>query len=232
VTAGIEVIATAVPRPEGIDLIAGEGIGRFSRDTPRYKKGEPAISTSSLDCILRSVQEALDMTALAGVQVTLRIPEGAEIGRKTLNPRVGVEDGISVLGTTGLVEPWDDHLGSSVIERIIAAENPVLTTGRIGMRYARLLYPDREVILVGGKIAESLTAAKGDVVLCGLPALILHHINPHLLDGTGFDTVEEFTASPGFGPIVKDTLAGFRKTHPGVRVVLVNRAGEIIGESP
>jgi cobalt-precorrin-5B (C1)-methyltransferase len=100
------------------------------------------------------------------------------------------------------------------------------------MRYARLLYPDREVILIGGKIAEALAAAKGDIVLCGLPALILHHINPHLLDGTGFGTVEEFAASPGFAKKVQDTLAGFTTTHPRVRVVLVNRAGDIIGESP
>ena len=232
VTAGIEFIATAVPRPEGIDLIAGEGIGRFSRNTPRFKKGEPAISPASLDCILRSIQEALEMTALSGVQVTLRIPDGAEIGKKTLNPRVGVEGGISVLGTTGLVEPWDDHLGSSVIERIIAAENPVLTTGRIGMRYAHLLYPDREVILIGGKIAEALAAAKGDVVLCGLPALILHHILPDLLEGTGFGTVEEYAASSGFARIAADALAGFARTQPQVRVVLVNRSGKIIGESP
>jgi cobalt-precorrin-5B (C1)-methyltransferase len=220
-----------MPQEEGIRLIPGEGIGRFSRDTPRYKKGEPAISHAPLDCINRSIVEALVMTGLSGVQVTIKIPAGKEIGKKTLNPRIGVEGGISVLGTTGLVEPWDDHLGSSVIERIIAAENPVLTTGRIGMRYARLLYPDREVILVGGKIAEALAAAKGDIVLCGLPALILRQIKPDLLDGTGFETVEEFAVSPGFGRIVQDTLAEFRKTHPGVRVTLVNRTGEIIGGS-
>jgi cobalt-precorrin-5B (C1)-methyltransferase len=231
-TAGIEFIACAVPQEVGIRLIPGEGIGRFSRDTPRYKKGEPAISRAPLDCINRSIEEALDMTGLSGVQVTLKIPEGEEIGKKTLNPRIGVEGGISVLGTTGLVEPWDDHLGSSVIERIIAAENPVLTTGRIGMRYARLLYPDRDVILVGGKITEALTAAKGDVVLCGLPALILRQIKPDLLNGTGFGTIEEFAVSPEFGRIVQDILAEFRKTHPGVRVTLVNRAGEIIGENP
>jgi cobalt-precorrin-5B (C1)-methyltransferase len=231
-TAGIEFIACAVPRKEGIRLVPGEGIGRFSRDTPRYKKGEPAISPAPLDCINRSIEDALEMTGLSGVQVTLNIPKGKEIGKKTLNPRIGVEGGISVLGTTGLVEPWDDHLGSSVIERIIAAENPVLTTGRIGMRYARLLYPDREVILVGGKIAEALAAVKGDVVLCGLPALILRQIRPDLLDGTGFGTVEEFAVSPGFRRIVQDTLAEFRKTHPRVRVTLVNRAGEIIGKSP
>jgi len=231
VTAGIEFIAKATPCPEGIELITGEGIGRFSRDTPRYKKGEPALSPASLGCILRSVKDALEMTALPGVQVVLSVPAGVEVGKKTLNSRIGVDGGISVLGTTGLVEPWDDHLGSSVIERIIAAENPVLTTGRIGMRYARLLFPDREVVLIGGRIAEALSAAKGDVVLCGLPALILNHLDPHLLDGTGSGTVEEFVATPASASIVRDTLAGFRKTHPGVRVVLVNRAGEIIGDS-
>jgi cobalt-precorrin-5B (C1)-methyltransferase len=231
VTAGIEFIAKAVPGPGGIELISGEGIGRFSRDTPRYRKGDPAISPASLDCILTSIQDALGVTALSGVQVVLSVPAGVEIGQKTLNSRVGVDGGISVLGTTGLVEPWDDHLGSSVIDLIVATENPVLTTGRIGMRYARLLYPDREVILIGGKIAEALAAAKGDVVLFGLPALILNRINPHLLDGTGIGTVEEFVATPASVQIIKDTLAGFRKTHPGVRVVLVNRAGEIIGDS-
>jgi cobalt-precorrin-5B (C1)-methyltransferase len=100
------------------------------------------------------------------------------------------------------------------------------------MRYAHLLYPDREVILIGGKIAEALAAAKGDVVLCGLPALILHHILPDLLEGTGFGTVEEYAASSGFARIAADALAGFARTQPQVRVVLVNRSGKIIGESP
>ena len=113
-------------------------------------------------------------------------PTGATIAQKTLNPRMGVDGGISVLGTTGLVEPWDDHLTESTMERIAAADRPVLTTGRVGLRFSRLLFPDREVILIGGKLKDALDAARGDVILCGLPALILRHINPQILDGTGY----------------------------------------------
>jgi cobalt-precorrin-5B (C1)-methyltransferase len=137
-----------------------------------------------------------------------------------------------VLGTTGLVEPWDDHLEDSMRERVSTSSNAVLTTGRIGLRYARLLYPDRDIVLVGGKIGEALAAAKGEVILFGLPALILRYINPHILDGTGYDTVEEFAASPAFNLAMNASLREFKKEHPQVRVVLVNRTGAIIGESP
>ena len=232
VTAGVIIVAEATPLPEGIQIQPGEGIGCFIRDTPRYQKGEPAISSASLDCIMRSIEEATEMTRLSGVMVKLHIPKGADIAKKTLNSRVGVEGGISILGTTGLVEPWDDHLEESVCGQVSSAKNPVLTTGRIGLRYARLLYPELEVILVGGKIGEALDAASGAVILCGLPALILRYINPQILDGTGYATVEEFAASPSFRSVMHDTLAVFKKERPKVHVMLVDRKGAVIGESP
>jgi len=232
VTAGLAFAAEAVPGPEGIQLVPGAGIGRFVRDTPRYPKGTPAISSAPLECILAAMQEALDLTGLSGVSVILTVPEGERVAKKTLNPRVGVEGGISILGTTGLVEPWDDHLAESVLERVAGARDPVLTTGRIGLRYARMLFPEREVILVGGKIGEALASAKGDVVLCGLPALVMRYIHPRILEGTGYATVEELAASPAFDRIVPPLLAVWKKTHPRVRVLLVNRDGVIIAESP
>ncbi|MDP3565445.1 MAG: cobalt-precorrin-5B (C(1))-methyltransferase, partial [Methanoregula sp.] len=132
VTAGIHIVAEAISLPSGIRFEPGEGIGRFVRDTPRYRKGEPAISPSSLDCIMRAIQEAKDETGLSGVLVKLHIPDGKEVAGKTLNSRVGVVGGISILGTTGLVEPWDDHLEESVCGRVSSAKNPVITTGRTG----------------------------------------------------------------------------------------------------
>ena len=232
VTAGTEFIAEAVPLKNDIRFLPGEGIGRFSRDTPRFRKGEPAITPAPLDCILTSIQEAIDQQGLFGAQVTLSIPRGLAIAQKTLNPRLGIEGGISVLGTTGLVEPWDDHLEESMRERVSSARKAVLTTGRVGLRYARLLYPDHEVVLVGGKISEALDAARGEVILFGLPALILRHINPRILEGTGYATVEEFSGSPAFLLRMRASLAAFKKGYPRVRVVLVNRDGAIIGESP
>ena len=232
VTAGCEFIAEASPLPEGVRFVPGVGIGRFSRDTPRFRKGEPAISPAPLECILRSIQEAIDHLGLPGVRVKLQIPLGEEIAKKTLNPRVGVEGGLSVLGTTGLVEPWDDHIEESMRERISTSRNTVLTTGRIGIRYARLLYPDHDIILVGGKIGEALDAAKGEVTLFGLPGLILRYINPHILEGSGFSTVEEYAASPAFPQTMNKNLREFKKVYPRVRVVIVNRDGVTIGESP
>jgi len=160
------------------------------------------------------------------------VPLGREVAAKTLNPRIGVEGGISVLGTTGLVEPWDDHLTESALERVAAADDPVLTTGRTGLRYARLRYPGREAILVGGKIGPALAAVRGHATLFGLPGLILRFIRPGILEGTGFATVEELAASPAFPGIVQETLAEFRTRFPATDVVLVDRDGKIVGESP
>jgi cobalt-precorrin-5B (C1)-methyltransferase len=232
VTAGCEFVAQATHRLSGVRFVPGAGIGRFSRGTPRFSKGEPAISPSALDCILRSIDDAMDKTGCPGIQVVLQIPEGTEIAKKTLNSRVGIEGGISVLGTTGLVEPWDDHLEESIRERLSSSCNALLTTGRIGLRYARLLYPNHEIVLVGGKIGEALDAARGDVILFGLPALILKYINPDILEGTGFATIEEFSISPEFHSRVQENLKKFKKEYPNIRVVLINRDGAIIGESP
>ncbi|MFA4859975.1 cobalt-precorrin-5B (C(1))-methyltransferase [Methanoregula sp.] len=231
VTAGIEFIATAFPARDGITLQFGEGIGRFSRDTVRYRKDDPAVSPSAYACITSSIEEAQKEMGLPGVRVTIRIPRGAEVAGQTLNPRVGVDGGISVLGTTGLVEPWDDHLTESTVARIAATNDPVLTTGRIGLRYSRLLFPDRDVILIGGKIGESLAAAHGNVVLSGLPALILKFISPKILEGTGYRTVEELSVSPAFKETMKTSLAEFKTMRPDVRVVLLNRDGTILGET-
>ena len=232
VTAGCEFVAEALPRKEGICFLPGIGIGRYSRTTPRFRKGDPAITPAPLACILTSIEEATGLTGLSGVQVRLRIPRGSVIAKKTLNPRVGVTGGISILGTTGLVEPWDDHLGESFRERLAGTHRAVLTTGRIGLRFARLMYPDREIVLVGNRIHEALDAANGEVILFGLPGLILRFMDPDILEGTGYDTIEEFAETPGFFPVMKSTLAGFARDYPGVRVVLVNRDGAIIGESP
>ena len=232
VTAGIEFVATAVPATKGVSLVPGTGIGRFCRDTPRYKKGEPAISEAPLAGILAGMEEALSATGRAGVIVTLTVPDGERIGKLTLNPRVGVVGGISVLGSTGLVEPWDDHLGETVKARVSATKDPVITTGRIGLRYSRLLFPGREVILAGGKIGKALDAAKGDVILCGLPALILKYLEPDILSGTGYATIEELSASPEFKRIAGRALTAFKLVRPDVRVVLLDRSGNITGESP
>lgn len=181
--------------------------------------------------MLQAITDALTEINLSGVEIRLTIPDGRVIGAQTLNPKVGVEGGISVLGSTGLVEPWDDHLTESAFERIRTADKVVLTTGRVGLRYSRLIFPDHETILVGKYMERGIQAANGTGILCGLPALILKFLNPVILQGTGYETVEELQQSPEWERIVAEELDGARKRYPDLRVVLVNREGQIIGDT-
>ncbi|ADN36513.1 cobalamin (vitamin B12) biosynthesis CbiD protein [Methanolacinia petrolearia DSM 11571] len=231
ITSGLQFSAKAVETGSGIHFTAGEGVGRFERETPRYKIGDPAISPPAMNMILRSIKEAAEILDLNGVSVELSIPKGREIGEQTLNPKVGVMGGISILGSTGLVEPWDDHLSEDVFERIRNTDTPVLTTGRTGLRYSRMLFPDNEVVLVGKFMGRAIEAANGRAILCGLPALILKFINPAILDGTGYKTVEELTMSDKWESILKENLNDYKKKMPGMRVVIIGRNGEIIGDS-
>jgi len=231
VTAGLEFIAVASRADEGLVIEPGEGIGRFSRDTPRFRRGTPAVSSTALECILRSAEDAMQMTGLTGASIHISVPGGGEAAKQTLNPRIGIHGGISVLGTTGLVEPWDDHLCDSVRERASLPGKVVLTTGRLGLRWSRLLFPDHEVILIGGKIKEVLSHRNGETILCGLPALILRFLDPGILSGTGYDTVEELSQDPVFSEKMEHAFNLARKDYPGIRVVLVDREGKILGDS-
>jgi cobalt-precorrin-5B (C1)-methyltransferase len=227
VTAGILFCAFAEPAPAGIMIQAGKGIGRFSYDTPRYAKGEPAIGAPSMTSITSSIQEALSITGLPGVLIILSVPEGEQVAKKTLNPRLGITGGISVLGTTGLVEPWDDHLEETVLSRVRSSPRVVLTTGRTGLRYARLFFPDHEAVLVGSNIRVALSSAMGEVTLFGLPGLVLRYINHEILDGTGCRTVEELMTKPEYGPRVRHALEQYKTEYPDLRIVLISREGTV-----
>jgi cobalt-precorrin-5B (C1)-methyltransferase len=230
-TAGILFIAECTPAHDEISLYPGEGIGRFSRDTPRHRKGEPAVSTPALSSILDAIHEGLSKTGLSGITVHLRIPDGLVVAGKTLNPQVGIEGGISVLGTTGLVEPWDDHLTETVIERVRTSDRVVLTTGRTGLRYARLLFPDHDVVLAGSHLEVAIAEARGPVVLCGLPALILRFLDPELPGTTGYATIEEFSVQPEFKDRMFAAFSKGKERYPRLRVVIVDRNGTIMGDS-
>ena len=232
VTAGVKIHARAVRAPGGIRIDAGEGIGTFAREVPGHRTGDAAISDPAMTCILNEAKKAGLMAGIPGAVVTLSVPEGKALAVQTLNPRVGVEGGISLLGTTGLVEPWDDHLAESVRDRVAAADRPVITTGRIGLRYSRMLFPDREVILAGGRIGEALAAARGEVTLCGLPGLILRHLDLSILEGTGCATVAELQERPEFRQLLRHAVDRFRASHPGVTVVILDRQGHVLEGEP
>jgi cobalt-precorrin-5B (C1)-methyltransferase len=221
VTNGIEIIACAKENDK-ISIKAGKGIG--------IKKGKPAINPSPMCQIEDAIKEALVETGLKGAQVIISVPMGEKIAKKTLNEKIGIAGGISILGTTGFVEPWNEHLGEMKEELIKNADRVILTTGRIGMRFSHMLFPDYSVILIGSDISRGLAAANGEVIICGLPGLILKWANPDILKTGGHLTVQEMIDSDPENPIIDQAL-DISVKKSGKRIVLLNRDGTILRDS-
>ncbi len=227
VTGGIEIVAEAhesggADMDDGISIVAGRGIG--------VKRGVPAINPAPMKQIRTAIAEAVREISISGADVLISVPKGEEIALETLNSRVGVTCGISILGTTGFVEPWNEHLLETKHELIQQAERVVLTTGRLGMRYSNMLFPDHTVVMVGNRIPEGLNAAKdkSEVIVCGLPGLILKWIDPDVLRGSGSLTTQELIDRNPDDARIDRTLAAAKKDAPGVRIVLLNHDGSIL----
>jgi cobalt-precorrin-5B (C1)-methyltransferase len=102
VTHGAMVIATVRLRGKGVTFKAGEGVGMVSKPGLPIAVGEPAINP-----VPRQMMMA-EIAALGGgdVEIEISIPDGAAIALKTWNPRLGIIGGLSILGTTGIVNPF------------------------------------------------------------------------------------------------------------------------------
>jgi cobalt-precorrin-5B (C1)-methyltransferase len=107
----------------------------------------------------------------------------------------------------------------------------VLTTGRTGLFFSRLLFPDFEVVLAGARLKDALGAAQGDVILCGLPGLILKFIDPEILSGTGCATIEDLSGQPQFQERMQEAFRRGKRLYPRLRVVVIDRKGSIVGDS-
>lgn len=110
VTNGIYVYAEVRKEPEpGIYLDGGEGIGRITKKGLEQPVGAAAINRVPRQMIREAVKEECVRARYdGGLSVMISIPEGRKIAERTFNPRLGIEGGISVLGTSGIVEPMSE----------------------------------------------------------------------------------------------------------------------------
>lgn len=230
ITRGLEFVGEA-RETEGIRILGGKGIGIVRRDGLQVPKGQPAINPKPMEQIKAAVQEAVEELGLKGAEVTISIPDGERIGKETLNSRIGVEGGISVLGSTGFVEPWNDHLGEMKGDLIRCTDRVVLTTGRIGMRYSHMLFPEYTVVMVGSRISEGLDYASGDIIICGLPGLVLKWGNPKMLEGSGYATVVEMLKKEPEHVRLKEAFEMAIEKGKGARIVVIDRDGSVLMDS-
>lgn len=104
---------SALPEDEkkqaDILLDGGEGVGRVTKPGLEQAIGDAAINKVPRKMIREAVSEVCEKYNYTGkIKIVISIPEGAEIAKKTFNPRLGIEGGLSILGTSGIVEPMSE----------------------------------------------------------------------------------------------------------------------------
>lgn len=109
VTNGVLVYATVSKTCSGIAIDGGKGIGRVTKTGLNQPVGEAAINKVPRLMIEKEVREVCEEAEYkGGLKILIEIPEGVNLAEKTFNPRLGITGGISILGTSGIVEPMSE----------------------------------------------------------------------------------------------------------------------------
>ena len=179
-----------------IFLAGGNGVGTVTKKGLEQSPGMPAINSVPRKMIFDTVRKVLEDTEWTeDLLVTVSVPEGEVLAKKTFNPNLGIEGGISILGTSGRVEPMSERAIVETIDLSIRQKREegrkslVLVPGQYGSKYAReeLKLPEPLLIQCSNYIGETLDSA------------ILHEMERVLLVGN-------------FGKLVK-LAAGIMNTH-------------------
>lgn len=157
VTHGALVRATVrrAPPGAGVSFRAGEGVGTVTRPGLPLPPGEPAINPTPRRMMRQTIEEAAQsLGAAPDAEIEISIPGGEEMAKHTLNGRLGIVGGLSVLGTTGIVTPfscaaWIDSIHRGVdVARASGISHIAGTTGSTSEAAVRRLYDLPEAALV------------------------------------------------------------------------------------
>lgn len=145
VTRGTLIFATVskIDTP-GVAIDGGAGIGRVTKRGLDQPVGNAAINSVPRQMIRENVQEVMALADYSGgLSVVISAPEGEMLAKKTFNPRLGILGGISILGTTGIVEPMSEKALVDTIRveltqrRANGASYVLLTPGNYGSDFIR-----------------------------------------------------------------------------------------------
>ncbi len=140
------LIFAAVSRTEGpgVWIDGGAGIGRVTKPGLDQAVGSAAINSTPRRMIRENVEQVCRLTDYrGGLSVVISAPEGEALAKKTFNPRLGIVGGISILGTTGIVEPMSEQALVDTIavelrqRRAAGADHVLLTPGNYGSDFIR-----------------------------------------------------------------------------------------------
>ena len=169
VTNGIEIRASVEPSNH-FEILGGEGVGHFTLPGFDFPPGEPAINKAPREMIRRNLErfDTLQQTLSPSLRITISVQHGAEIARRTFNPRLGIEGGISIIGVSAIVKPFSEEAFIDSIRKCMTvakasgSERVVINSGGKSERFVKALYPDipqQAFVEYGNYIGETLKIA-------------------------------------------------------------------------
>ena len=155
VTNGLEIRAYLHPLPKGgepIVIEGGEGVGRFTLPGFDFPPGSPAINKVPREMIRQNLKELYEHSVLPsigqGLRVCISVPQGKEVAQRTFNPRLGIEDGISIIGVSGIVKPFSETAFLDSIRKCMTvavasgSQRIVIHSGGKSERFLHSYYPE------------------------------------------------------------------------------------------
>ena len=169
VTDGVLVFAEVRVSPvPGIHIDGGAGVGRVTKPGLKVPVGAAAINPGPRAMIEQAVQEALEETEpVPGMDVVIELPEGVALAQKTFNPRLGIQGGISILGTSGIVEPMSeaaliDSIRLEIRQRKALGDNRlILAPGNYGTDFLKDTFSigEERIVKISNFVGLALDAA-------------------------------------------------------------------------
>jgi cobalt-precorrin-5B (C1)-methyltransferase len=169
-THGATIFAEVARNQAGeVRFFAGPGVGTATLPGLRVAVGEPAINPVPRQMMRQAVDE---MGAAAGFDLTIGCENGEAIARKTFNPRLGIVGGISILGTSGIVEPMSLATWIASVEvyvRVALAEGAPCVAylpGKIGREFAKdvLGLPEKRTVQIANFLGDALAFTESALV--------------------------------------------------------------------
>lgn len=241
VTHGAHLTVTVGWRSDGdVVLHGGEGVGVVTQAGLGLPVGQPAINPVPRQMITDAVREA---AGGRGVDVTISVPDGERMARKTTNRRLGIVGGISILGTTGIVRPFSTASWRASVEQavaVMAAQDVptlVLATGGRTERGAMRLLPHLPQVafvevgdFTGAALRRAVAHGLTEVVFVGMigkltklaSGVLMTHYTRSKVD-TGL--LAEITAAHGGSP---DDIAEIRSAPTARRAYEIWEAGGLL----
>ena len=153
-----------------VAIYGGEGVGTITLPGFDYPPGSPAINKAPREMIKRNLETILSplTSHLSPLEITISVPNGAEIAKKTFNPRLGIEGGISIIGVSGIVKPFSEEAFIDSIRKCMTiaqasgTDRVVINSGGKSERFVKALYPDlprQAFVEYGNYIGETLKMA-------------------------------------------------------------------------